>query len=284
MKNIKSIKKSLLLGIITISSFQIIAQSSFGSIKGLIVNNEGEPVFGATIKITQGGTLIGGAQTDENGKYTYKPLNPGLYEVVAFGMEFSTQRVTNVAVKPEKTAYVDMKVIFNTLGGKDGIVITAVYTPPIIDNSMITGKSIDAVDLTHIPKNGNDLAGVLTNLASDVTQDADGGIHVRGGRAESTALIVDGVRTPHLTGISMLAVDNLSIITGGVPAQYGDAVNGVVIVTTRDYFSGIRTKRIHQTAKQERLAMAKREKQAILDAEKRKKEIELELEAEKTSN
>ncbi len=277
----KNIRKALLLVIIFISSFQSVAQSSFGSIKGLIVNNEGEPVFGATIKITQGGTLIGGAQTDENGKYTYKPLNPGLYEVVAFGMEFSTQRVTNVAVKPEKTAYVDMKVSMNEI---QGFTVTAIYTPPIIDNSMSTGHEIGAEQVKHMAKDGNDVMGLLTAIASDVTQDENGGIHVRGGRAESTALIVDGVRTPHLTGISMLAVDNLSIITGGVPAQYGDAVNGVVIVTTRDYFSGIRTKRIHQTAKQERLAMAKREKQAILDAEKRKKEIELELEAEKTSN
>lgn len=270
--------------IIAFSALQSMAQSSYGSIKGLIVNNNGEPVFGATIKITQGGTLIGGAQTDENGKYTYKPLNPGLYEVMAFGMEFSTQRVTNIAVKPEKTAYVDMTVTLNTLGGDDGVIITGIYTPPIIDNSMVTGQEIDAEQIRQMPKDGNDVMGLLTAIASDVTQDADGGMHVRGGRAESTALIVDGVRTPNLTGITMLAVDNLSIITGGVPAQYGDAVNGVVIVTTRDYFSGIRTKRIHQTAKQEKQAMAKREKQAILDAEKRKKEIEFELENEKISN
>lgn len=267
--------------IIVFSAFQSIGQSSYGSIKGLIVNNNGEPVFGATIKITQGGTLIGGAQTDENGKYTYKPLNPGLYEVMAFGMEFSTQRVTNIAVKPEKTAYVDMKVSMNEI---EGFTVTAQYKAPIIDNSMVTGHEIDAEQVKHMAKDGNDVMGLLTAIASDVTQDADGGMHVRGGRAESTALIVDGVRTPNLTGITMLAVDNLSIITGGVPAQYGDAVNGVVIVTTRDYFSGIRTKRIHQTAKQEKQAMAKREKQAILDAEKRKKEIELELENEKISN
>lgn len=197
----KNLKKTLLLGIISVSSLQIFAQSSYGIIKGLIVNNEGEPVYGATIKITQGGSLIGGTQTDENGKYTYKPLNPGIYEVVAFGMEFSTQRVTNVAIKPEKTAYVDMKVSLNEV---NGCTITAIYTPPVIDQSMITGKTIDAIDLTHMPKNGNDVVGAITNMASDVTQDAEGGMHVRGGRAESTALIVDGVRTPHLTGITML--------------------------------------------------------------------------------
>ncbi len=278
----KKIKNSIIAGIVAFSSIQIYAQSSYGTIKGLIVNNDGEPVYGATIKITQGGTLIGGVQTDENGKYTYKPLNAGSYEVVAFGMEFSTQRVTNVVVKPEKTAYVDMKVSLNTIGGD--IIISAIYTPPIIDQTMITGTEISADEFKHMAKNGADVIGALTNMASDVTQDAEGGFHVRGGRAESTALIVDGVRTPNLTGISMLAVDNLSMITGGLPAQYGDATNGVVIVTTRDYFSGIRSKHIAETAKEEKLAMQKREKQANIDAEKRKQEIELELKQEESSN
>jgi hypothetical protein len=275
MKNLKTI---IIAGILAIGGIQANAQSSYGTIKGQIINNEGEPVFGATIKITQGGALIGGTQTDENGKYTYKPLNPGLYEVVAFGMEFSTQRITNVAIKPEKTAYVDMKVSLNTIGGD--VIISAIYTPPIMDQSMITGKEISAEQFKVMPKNGTDILGVLTNIASDVSQDANGDMHVRGGRAESTALIVDGVRTPNLTGITMLAVDNLSIITGGLPAQYGDAVNGVVIVTTRDYFSGIRTKHIAENNHTEKLARIKREKQAKLDEEKRKKEIEEEIRIE----
>lgn len=278
----KNLKKTLFVTLLAISSTQLLAQSSYGTIKGLIVNNDSEPIFGATIKITQGGTLIGGTQTDENGKYTYKPLNPGSYDVVAFGMEFTTQSITNVLIKPEKTAYVDMKVSLNTIGGE--VVVSAEYKAPMIDQTMITGKEISAEQFKVMPKNGADVLGVLTNMASDVTQDAEGGFHVRGGRAESTALIVDGVRTPNLTGISMLAVDGLSIITGGLPAQYGDATNGVVIVTTRDYFSGIRSKHIAETAKNGKLAMLKREKQAKLDTEKRKQEIEFELKQENKSN
>lgn len=274
MKNLKNL---IVVGIIAIGGIQANAQSSYGTIKGQIINNEGEPVFGATIKITQGGALIGGTQTDENGKYTYKPLDPGQYEVLAQSMEFSAQRVSKVDVGPDKTSYVDMHVSLNTTCV---VVIEDIYIKPIIDNTMITIKSIDGKALRNMPKNGNDIKGALTNIASDVSQDANGDMHVRGGRAESTALIVDGVRTPNLTGITMLAVDNLSIITGGLPAQYGDAVNGVVIVTTRDYFSGIRTKHIAENNHTEKLARVKREKQAKIDEEKRKKEIEEEIRIE----
>lgn len=274
MKNLKNL---LISAILIISGIQVNAQSSYGAIKGQIINNEGEPVFGATIKITQGGVLIGGTITDENGKYTYKPLDPGLYEVLAQSIEFSTQRVSKIDVGPDRTSYVDLHVSLNTTSI---VVVEGTYVKPIVDKSMITMKSIDGTSLRNMPKNGNDFKGALTSIASDVIQDANGDMHVRGGRAESTALIVDGVRTPNLTGITMLAVDNLSIITGGVPAQYGDAVNGIVIITTRDYFNGIRTKHIAENNHNEKLARIKREKQAKIDEEKRKKEIEEEIRIE----
>ena len=273
----KNLKKMMLLGALSIIGLNGQAQSSFGTIKGQIINEEGEPVYGATIKITQGGVLVGGTQTDEKGKYTYKPLDPGQYEVLAQSMEFSAQRINKVDVGPDRTSYVDMKVSLNTTSI---VVIEGIYVKPIIDKSMITMKSIGGEDLKHMPRNGNDIKGVLTNIASDVSQDANGDMHVRGGRAESTALIVDGVRTPNLTGIAMLAVDNLSIITGGLPAQYGDAVNGVVIVTTRDYFTGIRTKHVAENNYNEKLARIKREKQAKIDEETRKQEIEEEIRLE----
>ena len=103
----KNLKKMMLLGALSIIGMNTQSQSSFGTIKGQIINEEGEPVYGATIKITQGGILVGGTQTDEKGKYTYKPLDPGFYEVLAQSMEFSTQRVNKVDVGPDRTSYVD---------------------------------------------------------------------------------------------------------------------------------------------------------------------------------
>ena len=276
--------KTLILktaAIIALSTSTLFSQSSYGTIKGLIKNNAGEPMYGATVKITQGGVLVGGAQTDENGKYTYKPLNPGFYEVVVFGMDFSTQSVTNVGVKPEKTAYVDMIVSLNEI---TGFTVTAEYKAPIVDNSYVSMKSIDAEDLMHTAVDRTNLTGAILNMTSDATEDAEGGLHVRGGRAESSALFVDGVRTPNLTGISMIGVENISYISGGVPAQYGDAVSGVIVVTTKDYFSGIRSKRIRETAFNDKLQAKQREKQAQQEVEKRKKEIEEELIKEGVQN
>ncbi len=274
MKNLKNL---LLAGILAFSCSQTNAQTSFGIIKGQVLNNEGEPLFGATIKITQIGILVGGTTTDEKGNYTYKPLDAGEYEIIAQSIEMATQRVNKVIVKLDKTTYIDIKATPNSL---TEFTVISTYEPPAFDATMISGQEMTGEELRQTPISPTDFKGAIANMTSEASQDASGDFHVRGGRAESTALIVDGVRTPNLTGISMLAVDNLAVITGGVPAQYGDATSGIVVIKTMDYFSGIRNKHIRENHKQEKLEKIKREETAKLEEEKRKKEIEEELKLE----
>src|ERR1043165_4517280 len=82
MKTLKFIL-AIIIGI----SFQIKAQNAFGEIKGLVKDTSHKAVFLAVVKVTQGGVIMGSATTDERGKYTVKPLNPGKYEVTVMNME-----------------------------------------------------------------------------------------------------------------------------------------------------------------------------------------------------
>jgi len=61
-----------------------------------------------------------------------------------------------------------------------------------------------------------------------------------------------------------LAIENVTMFTGGVPAMYGDVLGGVVIVTSKSYFSGIREKNMRNHRIREQMA----EKKARKDAEK----------------
>ncbi len=72
----------------------------------------------------------------------------------------------------------------------------------------------------------------------------------------------------------------MAIITGGIPAQYGDVTSGVIVVTTKDYFGAIQSKRMRENyimANRERI---KREKSALQMEKQRKKEIEEEIRLE----
>lgn len=275
MKTLKTI--IVCIAILASNQFSI-AQSSVGALKGKVITTDNEPLYGGLVKITQSGNYIGGTQTDENGKYSYKPLNPGFYEITVTSIETRMKQITNIEVNPEKTTYVDLKVATNET---EEIVITSdVYYKPLIDPNITTMKSISSVDILHLAAPRGDVNAIITTIATDVSLDSDGRLHVRGSRGEATAYIVDGVKSQNITAVSGLSIENLSVITGGIPAQYGDMLGGVIVVTTKDYFSGIRAKHMRQNYQQEESDRKKREKNAKIEEDRRKKEIEEELRLE----
>lgn len=273
----KNWRQNIVTGLLIIAGISLYAQGSPGAIKGQVLTAAGEAVIGATVKITQAGVLVGGASTDENGKYAYKPLNAGTYEIIVSGMQIRSARVTNIEVDPDKTSYVDVKASTNDL---EEVPIVVEYVKPIVDKSYITMKSMNAEQFLQSSGDRRDIKAMVVTMSSDITQDDNGDLHVRGSRGDATAFIVDGVRTPNITGVSSLSVENLSVITGGIPAQYGDITSGVIVVTTKDYFSGIRAKHMRENAYNEEQARIKREKNAKMEEERRKKEIEEELRLE----
>lgn len=275
----KDLKKTTLTALLLIGSLSVFSQGSMGALKGQVLNDESMPVFGATIRILQGGALVGGTDTDENGMYTYKPLNAGSYDVLISSVETRTKKVTDVRVSSEKTTYLDVAVTSNTLEGVDVIV----YVKPIIDKTFMDIKEISGEDLLHMAYDRSDLGSAIVNLTSEATRDENGDFHVRGGRGDATAFIVDGVKSANISGVPSLAVENLAIITGGIPAQYGDNTSGVIVVTTKDYFSGIQSKRMRENYILENKARVKREKESIQKEKLRKKEIENELRLEEES-
>ncbi len=269
-------KQLKLFGLLLLSSAATLAQNGSGAIKGQILNDDNLPVIGATIKILQGDALVGGAMTDETGKYTYKPLNAGGYDIIVSSAETQTKRITDIHISPEKTTYVDVAVSTNSL---ETIEVVA-FIKPAIDKSFINMKEINADDFLHMAVDRGNVIDAIVNISSEASKDSNGDLHVRGSRGDATAYYIDGVRTPGITGVAALSVENVAIITGGIPAQYGDITSGVIIVTTKDYFSGIQSKRMQSSYIRENKERVQREKNAAAEEKKRKKEIEEELKLE----
>jgi outer membrane receptor for ferrienterochelin and colicin len=84
---------------------------------------------------------------------------------------------------------------------------------------------------------------VAATTAGVYQADEGGALSVRGGRSSSTIYFVDGVKTIGGLGVPQQGVEQLNVITGGVPAQYGDATSGIISVTTRGpqskFFGGV---------------------------------------------
>jgi len=146
---------------------------------------------------------------------------------------------------------------------------------------MYTIKSLDATELMQMAgSTRGDIKGVLTSLTSDAIE-TNGEIHFRGSRGGATGYYVDGVRTLDANTIPGLSIENLTVFSGGVPAMYGDVMGGVVIITTKSYFSGIREKNMRNNAYYEKITEKKRIEKAKQEEIDRLMEIEEEKEKEK---
>jgi len=279
MKTLK-LKTAVLSALFMVFGLTMNAQG-YGEIRGIIKNTELEPVEFATVKILQGNVLIGGTQTDAEGRYKYKPLNPGTYDMVVMEAGHQTQPVNKIKVIPNEATYVDVKITPNTLGT---ITVTAKaydYSKAGVDNNMYTMKSLDATELLQLAgaDRGN-IKGALSSISSDVIE-TNGELHFRGTRGDATGYFIDGVRTMGASTIPGLGIENLTVFSGGVPAMYGDVMGGVVIITTKSYFSGIREKNMRNNAYREKVLEKKRVEKAKLAEEARLKEIEEEKLKEK---
>ncbi|TMQ71226.1 MAG: TonB-dependent receptor [Candidatus Eisenbacteria bacterium] len=79
----------------------------------------------------------------------------------------------------------------------------------------------------------------VVGLSAGVVADANGELHVRGGRGDEVKLRISGIEmTNPLSGESValanLAVDDVTLHTGTMEAEYGGALSGIVSVNTRE--------------------------------------------------
>ena len=246
MKTIK-----LFLAITTLSIASSLTAQVNGIIKGNILDEKGKPMLFVPIALFQDSTIITSATTDENGEFTMKEITPGKYNLKASYLGYKTLLLKDVVTHPNKTAYVDMKMSLseNTL---KTTVVTAHFHETIIDKdfSTLTPISIEQIENSALGK--TDIVALITSLTPGIVATADGrDIHIRGSRVGTTGYIVDGMRTMGVPEIPGLGIAGMEVLTGGVPAEYGDCTGGIVIISTKEYKWEASRKKIAQDAKRE---------------------------------
>jgi hypothetical protein len=225
------------------------------------------------IKVLAGDHEVTGTSTDIDGKYSIKPIQAGKYDIVITYPQYRLQRIKGVLVNDEEVSYVDAEL--KPFGLDSAIEVVGTYTKSLVDPRTTTMKTIGAEEMAQIATPRGDIKTALAAKASDVYQDPnDGMLYVRGARKDATQYFVDGEKVIGGMEVPATAIESATIITGGIPAQYGDLTGGVVIITTKDYFSGMRSKNMWIRDRADRKEQEAMELKKKAEAEKRAKEIE----------
>ncbi|MBL4655071.1 MAG: carboxypeptidase-like regulatory domain-containing protein, partial [Bacteroidia bacterium] len=216
----------LLLTFIGISSLTF-AQS--GAVKGKVTDSEtGEEIPFANVVAQLNGTQKGGTATNFDGYYTIKPINPGTYDVVVSYVGYAASMTKGVLIKSDQTTYLDIKLTPEGIILDDIVIVE--YVVPLIDPENKAGGTVTAEEIKSAPT--RDINSLVAQIAGVYQSDEGGAINIKGGRRESTVYYVDGVKVTGSVGLPQSGIEQVSVITGGMPAQYGDATGGVISITT----------------------------------------------------
>ncbi len=219
------------------------AQGSQGTIKGKMLDKDnGEPLAFANVVLMKGGSQVAGTMTDFDGKFTFPALTPGSYTIQATYVGYQPIKIAGVIVNSGKITFVpDIKASSGAENLEEFVVIE--YEVPLISKDQTSsGGTVTSEDIKKMAgRSGAEIAATVGGVVSQ--DDGSTNLNVRGARSSGTDTYIDGIKVRGTQNLPKSAIEQVSVITGGIPAQFGDATGGIVNITTRgaskDWFGGI---------------------------------------------
>lgn len=205
-------------------------QTRPGSLRGTVKDKKtGEELVQAIITVKSGQFKIASGASDFDGNYNINPVQPGTYTVVCEMFGYTSMTFTGVEVNPGRPT--ELKFALSTSSVELGAVdVVAKYEAPLIEKGK-TAASFSADQIRNLA--GRGVNAVLSQTASVVQDERSGGTFFRGGRGDANVVFVDGVKMRGDINLPREAIQTTEVITGGVPAQYGDVTGGVISTTTK---------------------------------------------------
>ena len=206
-----------------------LAQGS-GQIQGQVTDAEtGEPLPGVNVTIPE---IQRGAATDEDGEYVIIGVPAGTYDVVASFVGYSTVRQTDVLIEIDRTTTLDFS-LEPAVVEQEEVVVQAereiLHKEVSSSQQIVTPEALDKAPGTR------SLEDFLQKQAAFT-----GEMEIRGGSADQIGAVVDGISLsserfdePQMS-IPLSAIRQVSVMSGGYNAEYGDFRSGIVNITTKN--------------------------------------------------
>ncbi|RKY49382.1 MAG: hypothetical protein DRP91_04425 [Candidatus Neomarinimicrobiota bacterium] len=204
-----------------------------GKIAGKVYDSEsGKPLPGTNVIIV--GTTLG-ASTDDNGYFFIIDVPPGKYSVAINYIGYEKVVLKDVVVSSGRTTELNVPLKPTTVMGKE-VIVTA--ERPVVEKD----KTASEVILTP-----EKVSQTWVRSLSEVLEIQPGIFrgHFRGGTKLESKYMLDnvslnsGLLSDNYQGLNLTTVQEISVLTGGYNAEYGDAMSGIVNIITKEGVPGI---------------------------------------------
>jgi hypothetical protein len=222
-------------------------ETTSGSITGEVIDTQGSPVPGATVKLTsdQGTKTF---VTDGQGRFFAPYLTPGVYSVRVELTGFSPVEQKDINVRLGQR--VTLTGLTLKVGGLEEVV-EVVGSSPVVDiTSTTAGGTLDSEQLKHLPVGRNFTQTLyLVPGVSDSSGVGNANPSIGGASGLENSYVVDGVNITNQgfggvgvysiifgslgTGVTTDFIKETQVKTAGFEAEYGQSTGGVVNVITK---------------------------------------------------
>lgn len=234
----KTVKKfsitTAVLAILMVCSLSGWAQ--LGKIYGTVATGQ-DVMPGEKVELWKNGNPTGrGMLTNEKGKFEFSMIEPGTYTVKVFTLEHTV--VQDVTVSTGEYKPIEFQMAMGD-GDDDGPGIGT--GDVIIFDSKTKLFSVDPMiqitftgDQMQEGGPGRGIADFASLAPGMVQKDAGDPLNFKGGRSDANATYIDCMKLRGTDEMPLGAIEQMTVITGGLPAEYGDVMGAVIVVTTRN--------------------------------------------------
>jgi hypothetical protein len=220
--------------VFSLLNLALFGQGSTGTLRGQIICDEtGDPVPFAAVVAEQGARQYG-AIAGEDGRFLIGGIQTGTYTVKVSAVGFVAQSIEGVKISSDKMTIFDRKLNMRMNDGPE-IVFDRYKDELLGSGGCSTLKRLDAEIITSTA-GPRDVGSLIASTVPRVYQQYEGGLlNFSGSRTGSALYIIDGVKVTGDPQVPQRGLEEIVVITGGIPAQYGDTTSGVVIITTKSF-------------------------------------------------
>lgn len=229
----------VLLGLVAVTTF---AQSSRGTVSGVVTDPSGAVIQGAAVTLQNTGTGVERtATTNGEGAYRFDAVDLGTYSVKISATGFGEVTKTNIEVKANQIA--EVGAAMSPAGQQVTIDVTTEAGTLLQTEAPVRGGNIEERRITELPFAGRNpvaLALTLPGVSSNRFGLGVATFSVNGSRGRSNNFLIDGTENNDISVAGQAfqitnpeAVQEVSVQTSNYDAEFGRAGGAVVNVITK---------------------------------------------------
>lgn len=215
----------------------LLKENPLGSLNGQIMDQDNTSVYGVTLTLEN--KLFSRTITVDE-KYALDQIPVGTYRLEAVATGFKTLKLADIEILEGQAVTQDLVLEIQALDLKDRVVAPSSFS--ILNRPQGSSQYLDRETVRKIPRLGDDILRALDTLPGTSSNDFGAAFNIRGGEYREVLFQLDGMELTnpfHLKDYAGVfsfldgeAIGSLELNTGGFDATYGNAMSGVLNVTS----------------------------------------------------